>query len=202
MKDEDRFDLVIVDMIEKHFPELLQDLTGFGWLWVKAQIWQESRFNPLAESPAGARGLMQLMPGTDMEIDGDIDAFDVVGNIENGVKYLADQYRHLTEIPDYRERLLFALACYNGGRGYVNKALELAREAEGLQLKFSDWRQAGSLPGHWQIFGVGGQLLADPRCLCGGKHPDHVQMLDYAALIESRYIHYIGRAAIANQGES
>ena len=73
MKNENRFDQIIHDQVEQHFPELLQDLTPFGWLWVKAQVWQESRMDPEAISPCGAKGLMQLMPATDQEIDGDID---------------------------------------------------------------------------------------------------------------------------------
>ncbi|MEM7243380.1 MAG: lytic transglycosylase domain-containing protein [Pseudomonadota bacterium] len=32
--------------------------------WVSAMMWQESRGNANAISPAGARGVMQVMPGT------------------------------------------------------------------------------------------------------------------------------------------
>jgi len=49
---------------------------------------QESGFNPLAVSKQGARGVMQLMPGTAQDM-GVTDVHDPVQNITGGVKYLA-----------------------------------------------------------------------------------------------------------------
>jgi soluble lytic murein transglycosylase-like protein len=71
----------------------------------------ESGFNPLAVSPKGAQGLMQLMPGTARRF-GVTDSFDVRQNIEAGVKYL----RHLQEM--FKDDRL-ALAAYNAGEGAV-----------------------------------------------------------------------------------
>lgn len=73
----------------------------------------ESGFNPLAISPKGARGLMQLMPATARRF-GVTDSFDVRQNIEAGVKYL----RHLQEM--FKDDRL-ALAAYNAGEGAVLK---------------------------------------------------------------------------------
>ena len=191
---EDRYDLVIRDTVERCFPELLHDLGDLAHLRVKAQVYQESRMDPNAHSSVGAAGLMQLMPATDRAIDGDLDGTDVVGNIDNGVRYLADQYRHLGEIPTHVERWRFALASYNGGRGYCNAAFELARQSEGLKRAFEDWVRAGRLPGLWQTWHYASRFLADPGCIVSGRHPDHRQMRDYVARIEERYQHYLAGA--------
>jgi membrane-bound lytic murein transglycosylase MltF len=195
ISNEERFDLAINDHVERLFPSLLLDLGPYAWLWVKAQIWQESRMNPNAISPAGAVGLMQLMPATDLEIDGDLDGADVIGNIDNGVRYLARQYEKLLEIPAPAERLRFALASYNGGRGYINKALELSREACGLAKSFTAWNKAGRPAGQWQAWAFAHAFLADERCRVKGKTPDHVQICGYVAHIETRYRYYTRRQA-------
>ena len=82
-------------------------------LLVHSVIQVESNYNPYAVSSAGARGLMQLMPGTARDL-GVTDSFDPRQNIEAGVKYLKqlkDQYKN--------EKL--ALAAYNAGPGSVQK---------------------------------------------------------------------------------
>ncbi|WP_020675279.1 transglycosylase SLT domain-containing protein [Geopsychrobacter electrodiphilus] len=190
-----RFDLIIADMVEHYFPELVRDLTEFGPLWLRAQIWQESRFDPLAISPSGAKGLMQLMPGTALEM-GVSDCFDPVQNIRGGVQYLAIQYRHLSEIPEYKERLRFALASYNGGRGYINKALEIARAAEGLPVAFKDWQRGGHIPGWWQMWQQASSRLKDSACVVNGQRPDYRQMIDYVHRIEARFSVYLTEAGV------
>jgi soluble lytic murein transglycosylase-like protein len=75
---------------------------------VNSVIHAESGFNVHAVSPKGARGLMQLMPGTASEL-GVNDAFDPQANVEGGSRYL----RELLE--RYNFDLVKALAAYNAG---------------------------------------------------------------------------------------
>ncbi len=75
---------------------------------VNSVIHAESGFNSHAVSPKGARGLMQLMPGTANQL-GVNDVFDPQANVEGGSHYL----RELLE--RYNFDLVKALAAYNSG---------------------------------------------------------------------------------------
>lgn len=88
---------------------------GFDPALVKAVIRCESQFNPLAQSPRGAQGLMQLMPATQTLL-GVRDAFDPQDNVEAGVAYLAMLRR---AFPD---NLSLVLAAYNAGPQTVIQA--------------------------------------------------------------------------------
>ncbi len=79
---------------------------------VKAVIKAESNFDPLAISRAGAKGLMQLMPGTAKAL-GVNDSFHPADNIEGGVRHL----RYLLDLFD--GNLQLALAAYNAGEETV-----------------------------------------------------------------------------------
>lgn len=188
-ESRDYYAPIIMAEISEHFPELLEDLEQ-GHLWIHAQIWQESRWNPNAQSPVGASGLMQLMPATDFDIDGDYDGFDPAGNIDNGIRYLAFLYRRFGEIPDPVMRIRFALASYNCGRGYINKALEIARDAEGLPAKYSLWNRAERPGGRWQLWPFTYPRLADPRCSVRGRRPDYKQVTDYVSKIAWKHYQY------------
>jgi len=81
---------------------------------IEALVWQESRWNPAALSPRGARGLAQLMPGTARRLG--VDPADPVANLEGGARYLRQQ------LDAFGGDLEKALAAYNAGPGRVQQA--------------------------------------------------------------------------------
>lgn len=107
------------------------------WLLLVAQGYQESRLNQQARSPAGAVGVMQLLPSTAAELGvGDIN--ELPNNIHAGARYLRwmiDRY-YANEPMDEDNRLLFALASYNAGPRRVR---EMRREAEQEGLDPNVW---------------------------------------------------------------
>lgn len=78
---------------------------------IEAIAYVESRHNPQAVSAKGARGLMQLMPGTAAALG--VDAADPAANVAGGASYL----RSLLD--RYRGDLVLTLAAYNAGPGAV-----------------------------------------------------------------------------------
>jgi hypothetical protein len=83
-------------------------------LLLYAIMHQESTFKPRAISPKGARGLMQLMPGTALRF-GVTNIFDRRQNIEGGARYM----RFLLD--RFAGDIRLALAGYNAGEGAVMK---------------------------------------------------------------------------------
>lgn len=81
---------------------------------IHAVIQQESKYDPKATSHVGAKGLMQLMPGTGKRFDCK-DLKDEACNVEAGTKYLAWLLKR------FNGDVSLALAGYNAGEGAVDK---------------------------------------------------------------------------------
>lgn len=82
---------------------------------VHALIFAESSYDPRAVSPAGAMGLMQLMPETARRY-GVRDLFDPEQNVGGGVRHLKDL------IEQFEGDIELAVAAYNAGPGAVTRA--------------------------------------------------------------------------------
>ena len=138
---------------------------------IKAMVRKESNGDPDAESSAGAIGLMQILPRTaNPWLLSKADLYEPAKNIGFGVFYVRLQFNHFSEIPDPVERWKFALASYNGGRGYVNRALQLARKFEDRTID-----QAGD----WQVWTFAKEFLKRKQCTVFGRRPDWRQIVDY-----------------------
>ena len=105
---------------EQDFESIIRDAGqkyGVDQSLIRAVIQVESGGYPLAVSKAGARGLMQLMPGTAADL-GVTNPFDPAQNIMGGTRYL----RNLLD--RYRGDVKLALAAYNWGMGNLEKRPE------------------------------------------------------------------------------
>jgi hypothetical protein len=84
-----------------------------GAALLSAQIYAESNFNPFAQSPAGAQGIAQFMPGT-AESMGLDNPFDAEQAIDAQAHLMRDLLRRFGSVP-------LALAAYNAGVGAVEQ---------------------------------------------------------------------------------
>jgi soluble lytic murein transglycosylase-like protein len=94
------------------------DREGLDARLLVALIAVESSWHPDAVSPAGARGLGQLMPATARALG--VDPTDPFANIAGAARYLrclADRFAEL----DPERRAIWTIAAYNAGPGAVER---------------------------------------------------------------------------------
>jgi membrane-bound lytic murein transglycosylase MltF len=115
------------------------DRYDFDYLMITAQAYQESGLDHSKKSPAGAIGVMQLLPTTASDPNVDIAKIEKLeNNIHAGTKYLRfiiNQY-YKDEPMDNVNKLLFAFASYNAGPAKVNK---LRKETAAMGLDPNVW---------------------------------------------------------------
>lgn len=104
---------------------------GLNWCLIAAQAFQESQFDPKAQSHLGTIGLLQVMPATARDM-GFKSISDVDTGVHAGVRYLRAQLDRLSpaDLKD-DDMVCFALASYNAGYGHLSDARLLA-ESMGL----------------------------------------------------------------------
>lgn len=103
---------------------MIQDVasrTGWDAALLAAQAWTESRFNPRAVSPMGAKGIMQFMDKTWEAFGRGRSVWDPLASFEAAVDYL----RHIQRVlgPGLASPLELTLASYNWGEGNVQKLI-------------------------------------------------------------------------------
>ncbi|MDQ7727419.1 transglycosylase SLT domain-containing protein [Halomonas sp. SpR8] len=138
------------DALDWRFPQAYHDsfqhwgrLTGVDPYLLMAITRRESAYNPNALSPAGARGLMQLMPGTASQVSrelgisdpGPYGVLDPELNIRLGSTYLRDKLQR------YQGNRLAAAAAYNAGPGRVDQWLGDGVEAFDLFVESIPFRE-------------------------------------------------------------
>ncbi len=103
---------------------------GIDYRLIVAQIIQESGFRMHARSRVGARGLMQIMPGTARELSRELDIEYILlrprENITAGIYHFYKQTQYFPDAAP-EDRLKLALASYNAGAGRVFDAQDIAR---------------------------------------------------------------------------
>jgi membrane-bound lytic murein transglycosylase MltF len=116
-----------IDLFQKY-----SDQYGFDYLMIAALAYQESRIDQSKRSPAGAIGVMQLLPTTAADSNVNVaNIEEMENNIHAGVKYLRfmrDRYFEKEQMDDLN-KMLFSFASYNAGPAKVSQLRKQARKA-------------------------------------------------------------------------
>lgn len=115
-----------------------------NWTFIHAITRQESQFDRQAISHAGARGMMQLMPGTAREVAGKLGMSYDAGSLTTDTNY------NMMLGSTYFQQMLryfggsypLAIAAYNAGPGNVNKWLRANGDPRGGGIEMVDWIEA------------------------------------------------------------
>ncbi|MHB1565992.1 MAG: membrane-bound lytic murein transglycosylase MltF [Acidiferrobacter sp.] len=117
------------------------------WRLLAAIAYQESLWQPNAESPTGVQGLMMLTTQTCLSM-GVTDRLNPVQSIDGGARYLRSLLDGLATVPQ-PDRTWMALAAYNIGYNHLQDARWLTREQ-------------GANPDNWEEVEQRLPLLEDP----------------------------------------
>ncbi|WMC12452.1 membrane-bound lytic murein transglycosylase MltF [Oceanimonas pelagia] len=114
------------DLLPRYRPLFERHAGNLDWRLLAAVSYQESHWQPEAQSYTGVRGMMMLTEDTARQM-GVHDRLDPEQSIRGGAGYLAGLIERLPDsIPD-GERVWFALAAYNLGLGHLLDARRITR---------------------------------------------------------------------------
>ena len=117
----------IISNYDGFFQQYSRDIR-WDWRLMAAMCYQESTFDPKAVSFAGAKGLMQIMPGTADHLGVSRDKlYEPETNIAASAKLIKELQQAFSDIRDNYERTNFVLASYNGGSHHIRDAMSLAK---------------------------------------------------------------------------
>ena len=117
----------VISHYDQYFMAYARDIR-WDWRLLAAQCYQESTFDPRAVSFAGAKGLMQIMPGTADHLGVPRSKlYEPEANIQAAVKYIGQLQNTFRDVRDQYERTNFVLAAYNGGAHHIRDAMALAK---------------------------------------------------------------------------
>lgn len=105
-----------------------QEVSGIDWRLIAALAFQESKWDPLATSPTGVRGMMMLTSTTADRLKVK-DRLDPRQSIVAGARYLRDIRDSLSPRIEEPDRTWMALAAYNQGLGHLEDARVLAQRS-------------------------------------------------------------------------
>ncbi len=120
-------------LFKKYAPEV-----GWDWRLLASLAYTESNFDSTAVSWAGAKGLMQLMPGTARAMGiPEGKETNPEESVKAAVKYIGLTAKSFSKVPE-EERINFVLASYNSGIGHVFDAMALAEKYGKDKYKWFD----------------------------------------------------------------
>ncbi len=135
-----------LDRIVERLPDYLPTFKtaaaaeGFDWQLLAALSYQESHWDPHAQSPTGVRGMMMLTQPTAERVGVD-DRTDPYQSIIGGARYLREVIDRMPERIPYPDRLWLALAAYNVGFGHLEDARILTEAAGANPDRWADVRE-------------------------------------------------------------
>ncbi len=149
---------------------------GVDWKLVVAVMAQESRFDPYAESWAGAVGLMQVIPR--FSEFADYELYDEELNIREGIRILKEHLDHYAYL-DSTNKIQMALATYNSGMGHIADARRIAIDQN-------------KDPNNWEHVEDGLMKLMHPEYYMNARHgfARGIETSNYVRDVMNRYRMY------------